>query len=382
MIIEREIFIKGDYMEYKSNFKFFSRISSVEEVNGEIYLLGVASSTSIDDHKTIFSESCQRGWIEDFNSGKPTYLELFHDGIKDFTRRIGRVVEVWVEDNPNKVGIKDFWIKAKISKKNNNAKELLRIMQNPDTEFGEPRELGLSINGFLDPDDIEIIEVDGEEVIVYNRARLLLVGVTEYPSNPDSFNLSLTRSLDKEVLEKKILVMRGKKMSESVVTENVEEVVENVPEVVAEVVQEESVAEVVSEAVEKDALEVLRSEVNELKQLISELNSKLISREVQSEVVQESASELVVVEQENVTRDMLSEIKNELSSIKAENALLRSELKEVGNKPSSSPAQQIFDMNTIQKSVTREDILALARSGKLSQRSLQYVKEAQLKNLL
>jgi hypothetical protein len=146
----------------KNEFQFFSRIAGVEEIDGNVFIKGVASSTSIDSFETIFSEECQKGWIEDLKNGKATYIEMYHDGIQKFTSRIGRVVEAWIENNPVKTGIKDFWIKAKLSKKSAMAKEFLRIMQDPDIEVGEPVNLGLSINGYVIDNDIE--EIDGKMI--------------------------------------------------------------------------------------------------------------------------------------------------------------------------------------------------------------------------
>lgn len=391
-----------------SKFQFYSRISGVEKEGKDVYIKGVASSTSIDDYETIFSEECQRGWIEDLTSGKPTYIEMYHDGIQKFTERIGRVTEAWVEDNPTKAGIKDFWIKAKLSKKSARAKELLRIMQDPDTEIGEPTSLGLSINGYVI--DYDIKEIDGKMIKVFTRTRLLLVGVTEYPANSDSYNLSISRSLDEKELENKILVMRGQKMSNEnveIVTPvetvsevaNVEEVVEReaeivsseisevsteaviesvseettsveVSEVVEEQVTREEVKEVVS--VESDALKVLREEVEILKGLVEELKVSLsVSKE---EVLERSNSKDLVFS------EFSKEVKESVEALKRDNEVLREKLEQYGKKPSSSIATQIFPQHE-ERSLTREDILALAEAGKLSQSSMERLQRAIIKSL-
>ncbi len=391
-----------------SKFQFYSRISGVETEGKDIYIKGVASSTSIDDYETIFSEECQRGWIEDLTSGKPTYIEMYHDGIQKFTERIGRVTKAWVEDNPTKAGIKDFWIKAKLSKKSARAKELLRIMQDPDTEIGEPTSLGLSINGYVI--DYDIKEIDGKMIKVFTRTRLLLVGVTEYPANSDSYNLSISRSLDEKELENKILVMRGQKMSNENVevtntvevtpvetvseVANVEEVVEREAEIVSSEISEavvESVSEEVSAvevsenveevtreevkevvAVKSDALRVLREEVEILKGLVEELKVSL------------SASKEEVLERSN-SKDLIfsefsKEVKESVEALKRDNEVLREKLEQYGKKPSSSIATQIFPQHE-ERSLTKEDILALAEAGKLSSSSMERLQRAIIKSL-
>lgn len=401
-----------------SKFQFYSRISGVEREGKDIYIKGVASSTSIDDYETIFSEECQRGWIEDLNSQKPTYIEMYHDGIKEFDKRIGRVTEAWVEDNPNKVGIKDFWIKAKLSKKSARAKELLRIMQDPDVESGEPAKLGLSINGYVI--DYDLKEINGKMIKVFTRTRLLLVGVTEYPANSDSYNLSISRSLDEKELENKILVMRGQKMSNEdlemtvpevsveVVIPEVEAVVESIEReaeiissnvevttvttsveaTVLEVVEREEVAvessattsveqitrEEVKEVVEvvsvdAEAFEALKREVEILKGLVEELK---VSKE---EVLERSNSKDLVFS------EFSKEVKESVESLKRENEVLREKLEEYGKKPSSSIASQIIPQFTQERSLTKEDILALAEAGKLSSNSMERLQRAIIKSL-
>jgi hypothetical protein len=198
-----------------NSFSFITRIERKKpEIadNGDIFIEGIASSTSIDSHRTIFTEKCQRGWLEDIRKGLPTYMEANHDGLFDFTKRIGKVVDAKIIPHRDKPGVSNFWIRAKLNPKNEACKEIIRIMESPNTEFGEPESLGLSINGFIQEYDVEII--NGEEIEFYDRARLAFVGIVEYPSNPDSIDVALARNLEPEEKYKKIMRARKSQLPE------------------------------------------------------------------------------------------------------------------------------------------------------------------------
>lgn len=274
-------------MSEKSNedFNFNARISRAykDEKSGKYYIEGVASSTSIDAHRTIFSENCLRGWKEDFESGLPTYIEINHDGMKDWTKRIGKVSEVEVRKSIEKKDeednfITELFIRAELDSDNPLALQTFNTINNPKVEYGQPEELGLSINGYITKMRLKKI---GDEVIeIYDRARLALIGVVEYPSNPDTFVNALKRSVENNILVKRNMENMSKRSEEvEVIIEtdnNSSSIVEN--QEVRETLKDggvEANKKAISETVE--LMNDVISEINKLENLKSESLIALIS---------------------------------------------------------------------------------------------------------
>lgn len=259
-------------MSEKSNedFNFNARISRAykDEKSGKYYIEGVASSTSIDAHRTIFSENCLRGWKEDFESGLPTYIEINHDGMKDWTKRIGKVSEVEVRKSIEKKDeednfITELFIRAELDSDNPLALQTFNTINNPKVEYGQPEELGLSINGYITKMRLKKI---GDEVIeIYDRARLALIGVVEYPSNPDTFVNALKRSVENNILVKRNMENMSKRSEEvEVIIEtdnNSSSIVEN--------------QEVTRELLEDAGLDVNQKLIMDLKELVVDIMSEI-----------------------------------------------------------------------------------------------------------
>lgn len=201
------------------DFNFNARISRAykDEKTGKYYIEGVASSTSIDSHRTIFSDNCLLGWKEDFESGLPTYIEVNHDGREDWTKRIGKVVEVEVRQNTEKKDVEnnfitEFFIRAELDSDNPFALQTFNTINNPKVEYGQPEELGLSINGSITK--MRLKKIGNEVIEIYDRARLTLIGVVEYPSNPDTFVNAIKRSVENNILVKRNIENMSKKAEE------------------------------------------------------------------------------------------------------------------------------------------------------------------------
>ena len=139
------------------------------------------------------------------------------------------------------------------------------------------------------------------------------------------------------------------------------------------------VEEIESESV--DMVSVLRSDLNDLRSMFESKMSEMESRfaSLSADNVTRGISEEVQRSQV-ILNDFTKEIKESIESLKNENQVLRSQIEEYGNKPSSSIAQQIIPQME-ERSLTKEDILLLASAGKLSPNTLKYVREAQLKSL-
>jgi len=187
----------------QERFKFDVEITrAYRNESGKMVIEGVASSTAIDSYRTIFSEKCQRGWIEDLNNGLPTYIEVNHDGKADWTKRIGKVVEAFTMNNENNPNVINFHVRAELDEDNPNSHIVFKAINAPKTEYGQPAKLGLSINGYVE--EVRYEKINNEVIEVYDKARLEMIGVVEYPANPDTFVTAIRRSLDPELVKRNL----------------------------------------------------------------------------------------------------------------------------------------------------------------------------------
>ena len=203
----------------EDGFKFDVCITRAFEdpITKNIDIEGVSSSTSIDSHRTIFSEKCQENWKTDFINGQQTLIELNHDGKRDWTRRIGVVTEMKTQPNPNKEGITDFFIRAELDKDNPDAVKVFKAINEPKVKYGQPEKLAMSINGFAEQIRTEII--DGEVIEVFDKVRLWGIGIVEFGSNPDTFISAILRN--QEINRKKEVMMDKEVNSTTTITEPV-----------------------------------------------------------------------------------------------------------------------------------------------------------------
>lgn len=181
-------------IEVLNNFSFETTVLRTEvDSNGELYLIGVASSDTKDYHNTIFNSDCQRGFLEDVQN-ETIIVEMFHEQDEKnpkFTQSIGKVVEAstQIEDDKTK-----FITKIKLNKRNPQAQWIYDIIQEPLVEFGEPTQLGLSIWGYVKKWHYE--NIDGQTIKVFDRVSLKRIAITDKPSNKDTFLECISRSID------------------------------------------------------------------------------------------------------------------------------------------------------------------------------------------
>ncbi len=177
------------------SFSFETTILRTEEDSDGIkYLIGCASSDSKDNHNTVFNQTCQLGFVEDCQSSN-VLVELFHgeNNPTRFPYFIGTVVEANVQYNEEDEKT-SFIVKIKLNPKNPFADWVYDITLNPNTEFGEPIKLALSIHGTVKKSHYELI--NGERIRVFDRVQLTHIAITDRPSNVDTFLEAISRSLD------------------------------------------------------------------------------------------------------------------------------------------------------------------------------------------
>lgn len=360
-----------------NKFKAFMRIEDYEKSDKVFKIKGVASSTSIDSHGTIFSEKCQRGWIEDIEKGLPTYMESNHDGKFDFTKRIGKVTKAYTEKRSD--GVSEFIIEAELNMENASAKEVVRIMENPNIEMGEPEVLGLSINGYVE--DFRFETINDEIIEIYDKARLEMVGIVEYPSNPDSINVSLLRSIDEEEKKKafsRIMNKEKQKIEEKQLKERIDN---NISKGKEQMSEEKKVNDVVETTESVERVEVESKEVESVERVEAELISQEPKETNVNVTVNSSSTESSDISRqiEEMTKgfadalksvtetvsELRSEIKNEVKEAhkKVEEANLKTEevkaeLQRAKETPVTKPAQVVVEETPeLETKITRKEIV-------------------------
>ena len=195
-----------------SSFNFNITVLRAEETDdGKRYLYGIASSTSEDKYRTIFNENCQNYFVEQcVNNIIP--IDIEHN--VNFLFRVGKVVEAFVNTDSN--GKTSFHIKIEL-KNNMIANEVWNSISNPDPNFSDIANFGLSIKGNVEEyyyQDLDGKELDGnplkleavyqlkKAIKVFNKVKLLSITITERPANKDTFLEAIERSIaiDEDVI--------------------------------------------------------------------------------------------------------------------------------------------------------------------------------------
>lgn len=195
-----------------SSFNFNITVLRAEETDdGKRYLYGIASSTSEDKYRTIFNENCQNYFVEQcVNNIIP--IDIEHN--VNFLFRVGKVVEAFVDTNSS--GKTSFHIKIEL-KNNMIANEVWNSISNPDPNFSDITNFGLSIKGNVEEyyyQDLDGKELDGNPLIlekeyqlkkaikVFNKVKLSSITITERPANKDTFLEAIERSIaiDEDVI--------------------------------------------------------------------------------------------------------------------------------------------------------------------------------------
>jgi len=164
------------------------------EKNGKKYIVGVASSDSKDDYKTIFSNACQIGFVEDCQNFN-ILVELEHQEKfgHPFIKNIGKVISASAIKENNKTL---FQVETELNSKSFLANYVFDTVKDPDPSFGEPIKFGFSIYGVVQKSHFEYI--DGEYTKIYDRVSLRRIAMTDHPSNPDTFVEAVSRASEQD----------------------------------------------------------------------------------------------------------------------------------------------------------------------------------------
>lgn len=183
------------------SFTFETDVMRAEESDNKLFLIGCASSTAEDTFETIFSEECQRGFVEDCENDT-VIVESIHSeklakiGIGSrYLFSVGRVVESYLEYDDKEQKTK-FIVKIEIDSENPEAVRLYNMVKNPKKEYGHPEKLALSIHGKI----IKWHYEKGKKI--FDRVRLTHIAIVDNPSNKDTYLEVISRSI--EIYEKEV----------------------------------------------------------------------------------------------------------------------------------------------------------------------------------
>lgn len=265
--------IKAEMGE-NNQFSFNAVLRAVEE-NGVKYLEGVASSTSKDQHGTIFSEDCQDGFVSDINENN-VVIDIKHsDNFMDFIGKADSATVIQEGD------ITKLVVRIKLNNNNPQATQLYNIIREPNVEMGEPDSLGMSIMGTA-----KKWHINSEGITIFDRVILERIAITDNPSNTDTFINVIKRSIEK----------REELMSEEL--NQTEEKIEEVQREVEIAPQEEPQVE-----------EVKVQETVEIKRALDRTSEGKVTsasvRETIAEMVTKMVSAITAVQASDLTADML-----------------------------------------------------------------------------
>lgn len=386
--------IKAEMGE-NNQFSFNAVLRAVEE-NGIKYLEGVASSTSKDQHGTIFSEDCQDGFVSDINENN-VVIDIKHsDNFMDFIGKADSATVIQEDD------VTKLVVRIKLNNNNPQATQLYNIIREPNVEMGEPDNLGMSIMGTA-----KKWHINSEGITIFDRVILERIAITDNPSNTDTFINVIKRSIEKreELMSKELnqteevevqreveIAPQEESKEEVKIEENVEvkraldrtsegkvtsaSVRETIAEMVTKMVSaitavqaSDLTADMLLLAVKEfvdyyeDKLEYLmwdvewygideaqvareKSLVKQLKSknnLSERINMKIVEREKmeqeKTEIVEQTVEPQVTPSESDVMRevlDLVKSLKDEIKSLKEGNEKVERELTEIKNKPTAS----------------------------------------------
>lgn len=186
--------------EIFNNFKLDIEISrAYESDDGRWLFEGIASSTAVDSHDTIFSVSCQEGFVFDIEdgmrAGEPIELEAEHLGDDLPMNVVGSVVAAEVDDAGK------LRVRCELDKDNPQAQFYWNKMTKINPRTGKVKRFGLSIHGHAVDAGWQFVKDLNKSLQVFHRVKLKRVGIVRKPSNPESWIGKMLRSVDWESLK-------------------------------------------------------------------------------------------------------------------------------------------------------------------------------------
>lgn len=170
-----------------------------DEKTGDMMFEGIASSTSVDSHETVFNAECQESFMQDIldgiSRGEPVELESEHNGDDEPFNILGPVISAEIIDN-NKLRIV-----GRLDPDNSKAVYYFKKMTVEDPVTKRTKQFGLSINGAVVKAHYEFNNELNKSIRVFDRVILKRVGIVRKPSNPDSWIEKLLRSVEWENVE-------------------------------------------------------------------------------------------------------------------------------------------------------------------------------------
>lgn len=286
------------------DFKVTIGITRAYKKDDNLYIEGVASSTDVDSHETIFNKNCQEGFAIDindsFDTDEPVVVEAEHKGDEEPMNIIGAIERAHVtEEN-------ELFIVARLDKDNPKAVYYHKILTNPDPKLGRPKRLGLSINGAVEDAYFEYNKELNRTIRVFNRVKLKKVGIVRAPSNPSTWVQKVVRSVDWSLVTTKENSMADKDLmvNEEVAISAVEDTsVERTEEVIVD----EAVVEIErteDAEVAADVAEEAVAAVDEVAVEVAETEAEVVAEEI---VPEPTAGVLVVEREEEVAVDTTEE---------------------------------------------------------------------------
>src|ERR1035437_1846121 len=207
--MKKEMKLSEKVAANSTGFSYQIPISRTFTKDGKMFLEGTASSTSQDDHGTIFNQQCQEGFVSDINDGikdgEPVFCESEHMGDESPLFELGWVVEGELSENLTRVLVE-------LDQDNPNAIYYWNKFNKGDTKRKEQTKWGLSVNGW-----VQDSHFNSSGIREFDRVKLRKVGIVRQPSNPDSYIDNIVRSVspEDEISESKnvVIVKKENRMS-------------------------------------------------------------------------------------------------------------------------------------------------------------------------
>lgn len=311
------------------NFKYLIKIEKNYKEGADFYVEGIASGLELDAYGTKMSLEA----LNDFVNALPLPLTNNHNN-GDVTEEMGQVVEAWIENN-------SLYIKAKLDMDNPNCQFLVKQLE-------KGKKYAFSIEAYV-KDGHEETE-DGEPIYVYDKVEPIAISVTTQPAYTSSFLEVMSRSLDKEILDKirKNKSMKKKiKKSEDVNGELVQAPVEQ------EVAATEPQVETVESNVETETVDDSKSSTEVVDNPSEEVSQLEMEEKPAEETTDNGATEINQAVES--LKSMVTELQSQVDQLKANNGIEgKVEDTQAYNSPVIEALAQLRDMNKQYRSLTKE----------------------------
>lgn len=253
-------------------FTFQAQITRAVKKDGKYIIEGIASSDAVDFYDTRFNTDCQKYWKEQIDSpdGMPVLLEVNHDGFEDWTKRFGKITRAEMIPNVTNTKTSDFFIQGELDPEHYMTDFIYRAINNPKTEYGQPKQLAFSVNGLPIGVESKIVVENGKTIEEYSKVPLFAVGIVELAANPtarETMIKAIKRSRENIKSEETKLAETIYEVEDDTIKENIERAIS--AEVPVEVETEKSIlTETVKEVndvmleFQKEVLAIANSEVS------------------------------------------------------------------------------------------------------------------------